>query len=314
MIKNILKIIRPVNLLIMALTMLFLRYFYFKTNLDVFGVELLAKDWQYCFLVLSVLTSAAAGYVINDLFDIEADLINKPDKVIVEKTISKRQTLMIYTVLVLISVGFAGASIHSNILPLIVTVFFNFMLFLYSFKLKSMTFIGNVAISGIIAFVPAYALLYDVPTTLFRIDESTYEHFSKSILEEKFNGFIFFFMEMAFFINLSRELIKDILDIEGDKMLNIKTIPIVFGSRRTGIFAAVLLVVMGGLLIYHPVFNESPWSWYYFIGGVISSLAVACVLLLKQKYKQASLSLKIAMFIALMYLPVFHFAFGHHDA
>lgn len=314
MLPKYLKIIRPINLLIMALTMYFLRYFYFKTALDIFNIELVASHWQFGFLVLSVLLSAASGYIINDYYDYKADILNKPESVVAYKILSPKQLIPIYAALVILSLISAWLSMHTSFLPLIVSILFNGLLFLYSRKLKAMPFISNVFVSAIIAFIPAYVLLYEIPSALYRVNQSSYEHISKEILALKFNRFIFFFMEMAFFINLAREITKDILDIEGDKLLKIKTIPMIYGIDNTRFFVAILIVVVCGLLVINPALANAKYSFLFFIGTVIPCLLSASYLLWNSQFKKASISLKIAMFIALMYLPLFHFILGHHDA
>jgi len=313
MLIGLIKIIRPVNLLIMALTMVFLRYFFFKTNLSIFGIGFAASDLQYVFLIFSVLMAAAAGYVINDLFDIRSDKVNHPDRITSRDLFTRRQLITYYCILVLLSFISAALSVHSGILPLFFTLLFTLLLFLYSYKLKGLPFVGNIVVSGTIAFIPAYSLLYDIPATIYNIDSDSYEHISKTILEEKFNGMVFFFMEMAFFINLIREVTKDIIDIEGDKKVQIRTIPIIYGAKKTAGFASILTGITVLLMISHPVFSGISYSLSYFIVTTASCMLIAVFFLLTSKYSYASLSLKIAMFMALMYLPLFHFIFGHHD-
>ncbi len=314
MIASYFKIIRPINLLIMALTMYFLRYFYFKTALDIFNIELVASDWQYGCLVISVLLSAASGYVINDFYDYKADIINRPESVVAFRLFTRKQLVNLYLILVILSLCGAWLAVHGSVLPLIVTVIFNSLLFLYSSNLKAMPFLSNVIVSAIIAFIPAYALLYDIPSTLFQVDEASYEHLSKEILEEKFNRFIFFFMEMAFFINLSREIIKDIIDIKGDKQLTIKTIPMIYGVDGTRVFVVILLLTTGGLILIHPALSNMTYSFFFFLVTIIPCILAASYSLWHSNFKKSSVFLKLAMFIALMYLPIFHFILGHHDA
>ncbi len=308
MIKGLFKIIRPTNLLIMAITMVVLRYYLFEPAFAAEGVNLIATPLQFTFAVLSVLFAAAGGYAVNDMFDLPADIVNRPDSVVVEKHLKRKQVLALYILLLLLSIGCAVGSIHKNIMPLFVSVFFNFVLFLYSYKLKSLPFIGNVAISLVIAFVPAYSLLYEVPTTLFYNKQIGLERAEQ--IESALNGFVFFFMEMAFFINLCREVVKDVIDINGDKSLNIKTLPIIFGAKRAGYFCIALLVVMGSILVLHPVLKSSVEMYYYFLIGVAPCLLGSIWMLFREQYKSTSILLKLAMFIALMYLPVEYYFFG----
>ncbi|HAE29540.1 MAG TPA: hypothetical protein DCF89_00390 [Flavobacteriales bacterium] len=313
MIIGLVKTIRPINLLIMVFTMLFLRYFYFKTNLDLFAIQLAASDLEYIWLVLSIVAAAGAGYVINDLFDQESDKINHPDRAAAMGVLNRKQLILYYTALLVLSFTFAALSMHSGALPIAITAFFNVVLFLYSYRLKKLPFVGNIVVSGAIAFLPAYALLYDIPLTFYRIPTDQYEQISKVILEEKFNDFIFFFMEMAFFINLVRELTKDILDLNGDSKMNVKTIPAIYGEVRSARFAAILTAVATIIMITHPIFNDHLLSRSYFIGATGTFLVLSMISLWRSNFNKASVSLKIAMFTALMYMPVFHFVFGHYD-
>jgi 4-hydroxybenzoate polyprenyltransferase len=88
--KSYLKIIRPVNLLIMAAMMLLVRYAIFMPIFRQNGLEGLMPWWQFLLLVLAALLVGAGGYVINDVLDIEIDRVNKPEKQVIGRKISEQ--------------------------------------------------------------------------------------------------------------------------------------------------------------------------------------------------------------------------------
>ena len=96
--------------------------------------------------------------------------------------------------------------------------------------------------------------------------------------------FIFFFMEMAFFINLVRELTKDILDLKGDSKMKVKTIPAIYGEARSARFAAILTAVATIIMITHPIFNDQLLSRSYFIGATGTFLVLSMIEVYRRRF------------------------------
>lgn len=196
-------------------------------------------DLGFFILVLSTVIIAAAGYYINDYYDIKIDLINKPDKVIVGHTIKRRPVMFAHTTLNAIGI-FLGTlvSLWIGAIHLICA----FLLWWYSNQLKRWPFIGNFVVAVLTGSTLLVLLVYYKSFDLLTI---TYAFF-------------------AFGITLIREIIKDIEDVEGDASYGGLTLPVIFGVRRTKI---ILLILIAPFVISLVVFLQkvqNQFLLYYF--------------------------------------------------
>ena len=176
---------------------------------------------------ISTICIAASGYIINDIFDISIDRINKKDKIIVGKIISIKTAKSLYiltTIAGLLLGGFASMYINKSYF-IFIFLLYSLLLFMYSFTFKSTPLLGNI----IVAFLVSSSILI---IGLFEI---------ANIRSYSLNAIIIYSF-FAFFINLLREIIKDIEDINGDMSLSLNTLPILIGRKRTNSVAMILSV------------------------------------------------------------------------
>jgi 4-hydroxybenzoate polyprenyltransferase len=213
--RGFLKLTRFPNLLIIALTQ------YLST---IFLVAHPENGYAYLFnfklflLSASTLMIAAAGYIINDYYDIKIDYVNKPDKVVVGKLIKRRIVLASHIILNVIGIGIGFyLSLRVGALNFLA----GFLLWIYSNKLKRMPLIGNLTIAFLTALSIAIVAVY----------------FQRNI------SLLMAYAVFAFSINLVREIIKDMEDIRGDMRFGSKTLPIVWGLRKTKYFLFVLIFI-----------------------------------------------------------------------
>jgi 4-hydroxybenzoate polyprenyltransferase len=204
------KITRFWNLVIIGLAQFFAAYFLvgYYTVLD----------WRLYILSTSTVLIAAGGYIINDYYDVKIDLINKPDRVVVGKSIRRRYALLFHSVLSILGVAF-GLFLNWKIGLINFTS--GFLLWWYSNFLKRQPFVGNIAVAiltGLSVYV--VAVLFDPVNKLII-------------------GYAFF----SFFITLIREIIKDMEDLKGDNTFGCKTLPIVWGIRKTKSFMYLLAMI-----------------------------------------------------------------------
>ncbi len=196
------------------------------------GVEW-ARITELGFLVLTLATVcvAAAGYIINDYYDVKIDAINKPERVVVGKSIRRRPAMFTHMVLSFIGVALGfWLSIAVGLINLGAVL----LLWGYSARFKKMPLIGNV----VIALLGASMLLV------------------VAVYAGKLNKITISYAVFAFLISLIREIIKDMEDVRGDASFDCRTLPIVLGMRRAkyvlypiiALFQAFLLLV-----ILHPV-------------------------------------------------------------
>ncbi|MCH7401031.1 geranylgeranylglycerol-phosphate geranylgeranyltransferase [Belliella kenyensis] len=236
---SLFKISRPVNLIIVAFAQLMTAYFLVERSQ--LGLPVL-QDINLYLLVFSTVIITAAGYMINDYYDVKIDYINKPDEVIIGKGLKRRMAIFFHSVL-----NFTGIGIAWLVSPRVgvITFIAAFLLWLYSNLLKRLPFIGNFVV----------ALL--TGSSIWIIG---YYYQQSELLVSVYAIF-------AFFINLIREIIKDIEDRQGDRKHGCKTLPIVLGFRNTKrvIFAIALVFVVAILTV---AFKINKPSLFYYFGGL----------------------------------------------
>jgi len=227
------------NLLIMAFAQLMTAYFLVESTAQ--GLPVLVDPNLYL-LILSTLLIAASGYMINDYYDVKIDYINKPEEVVVGKNIKRRAVMFLHTIF---NVAGVGIGLFIDIKIGLINFVAAFLLWFYSNSLKRMPFVGNVVVA-LLTGLAIYVIGFYYQTSLLLV--LTYAIF-------------------AFFINLIREIIKDIEDRNGDRKHGSKTLPIVLGFRGTKnvIFLISLLFVLSIVVATYKLHNE---LLYYYFGGL----------------------------------------------
>jgi 4-hydroxybenzoate polyprenyltransferase len=235
------RLTRVWNLIVIA----FAQYFTAAFLIDLRTV----LDLRLFVLSLSTVLIAAAGYVINDYYDIKIDLINKPQRVVIGKSITRRYAILFHT---LLSLGGVALGLLLSWKIAAVNFACATMLWWYSNSLKRHPFIGNFVV----------ALLTGIAIWLV---DSLYKTGHMLIIT---------YASFAFFMTLIREIIKDMEDLKGDHTFGCKTLPIVWGMRRTKyfIYAALAVFLLTVLLLnfyyvnlplrYFLLFLFLPFSWF----------------------------------------------------
>jgi len=185
---------------------------------------------------------AAAGYIINDYFDLNIDRVNKPDKLVVEKIIKRRWTIIWHWILSGLGVllGFYVSWRLRNPIVGLGNMACVILLWFYSTTFKRKLLIGNIVISLLTSWVILVLYVCEFHVT------GNEEY--RSILSRLFK-FAIVYGGFAFIISLVREVIKDIEDMEGDARYGCRTMPIVWGVNVAKVFAATWLVVLTGAVI-----------------------------------------------------------------
>ncbi len=196
------------------------------------------RDPRLLILSVSTLMIAAGGYVINDYYDIKIDLINKPQRVVIGKSITRRYAILFHLLL-----SFAGVVLGFVLSWKIAAVNFACaaILWWYSNALKRQPFVGNFVV----------ALLTGVAIWLV---DSLYKTGHMLIIT---------YASFAFFMTLIREIIKDMEDLKGDETFGCKTLPIVWGMRKTKYFIyAILLIFLATVVIIHALYEDLPIRYF----------------------------------------------------
>lgn len=208
---------------------------------------------HFLMLVLSSVLIAAAGYVINDYFDLNIDRINKPERLIVQKIISRRYAIAWHFFLSIagIAIGFyLDFTTHVTLLG-----FSNLacacLLFLYSVSLKKKLLAGNILISLLTAWT-VLVVTWCEARFFFIANFSVSRILRITIM---YAGF-------AFVTSLIREAIKDMEDVDGDMRFGCKTMPIVWGINASKIYTAVWMTILGIALLVLQVYVLQ-FRWWF---------------------------------------------------
>jgi len=222
---------------------LIFRYVFFQSQ----DIPLALADWQYGLFVLSTVLIAAGGYVVNNIFDQHTDTINKPNTVVIGKSISETQGYNIYIALTAtgVSIGFYLSNVIAK--PGFATIFILIAatLYLYATSLKQMMLIGNIMVALLLSFSVVIIGIFDLFPTIHEGNQQQMANLFSILLD---------YTIFAFMINLLREIVKDIEDVDGDYNMGMNTLPIAIGkSRATKIVFVLSFIPL--LLILHYIYN-----------------------------------------------------------
>jgi 4-hydroxybenzoate polyprenyltransferase len=316
-----LRLIRWPNLIIIILTMVLVRYGILEPLLGRMEVTLynIAGDathmvlqlplMDFILLVAATVLISAGGYVINDYFDIKTDLINKGE-VIVGTKITRRKAMSLHNILNIAGVA-AGFYVSWKIDYLWLGVLFlvvSGLLYFYSASYKREFLIGNLIVAVLTAMVPMLVVIFEAP--------SLFQYYYINAIEPPRLGLLFFwtggFAVFAFLTTLSREIIKDIEDFEGDVAYGRNTIPIVTGILTSKIIAVSLIIVTLAMLyvLWYLYIADIVTLGYITVAIAVPLLVVICRLLISKYHKElhsASRLMKIVMIAGILYSLLFRY-------
>ena len=254
---NYLRLIGYQNLLILILIQALIRYGLFIP----LGADLTLNDFFFTLLMIATVSIAAAGYIINDIYDVEIDSINKPEKIIIGKKVTEKNANYFFIIFNIIGVGL-GFYISNQIgKPEFSGLFIviSSLLYLYSTFIKSILIFANIILAALFAFSLLIVGLFDLLPAITFLNQE-HQSFIFSILL----NYSFF----AFYIILMREIVKDIEDIDGDKNGNLSTLPIILGRKRTSyiVFGMSVLAMFGTVYyIYIHLYNYTSAVVYFLL-------------------------------------------------
>ncbi len=312
-----LKLARIENLIMIALTQYFLRYFVLRKILAGQNIELGLNDSLFSLLVLSTVLIAAAGYIINDYFDVKTDMINRPDTVVVDRAIKRRSAIILHMAFTFLGVALGiYCALKTGYMRLaIFHIVAAILLWFYSTHFKKQLLVGNIVVSLLTASVSFIPFVYE-----FGIMQHQHANFSsehKLIILSCFKV-VFIFALFSFITSMAREIIKDMEDFKGDKATGGYTMPIYWGMQSSKL-TAFFLIVITVLLLLFVVYNTFKayhtilaMDTLYILSGLMFPLIILLFLILKAKepfqFKRASLFLKFIMLIGLSYSIIYYYS------
>lgn len=286
MTQALFKMSRPNNLLMIVFAMFAFRFGFAHT----IAPEELMQWMQFLGMIITIVLLTAGGNFINDYFDVRVDRINKPNAVFVETKVKRRVVILAHiltTSLGILISFFVGKSMHSY-LPFVTAIGVSIALGFYTPFFKKRVLSGNLLVSLCIGAIPLW---------------SVWPHLSNLHI-----GFwTLVFSVFAFTVNFSREIVKDIEDVDGDAAENYKTLPVVMGTQTARLYALLFLfaaLITAGITLFIAATQHHSLGTLYLIGlgmclPLVISLFAVFMANSKDGFHKASLILKIAMTVGI---------------
>lgn len=307
--KDIMRLVRWSNLLFLAaLVWLMEKWVAVPVlNHNLFGEVL--PGYVLLLLIASVVLIAAGGFVINDYFDVKIDRINRPDELIVTRSISKPTAMQLSLCLSSTGVvcGLVVAVLLRSLTLGILFVLVPGLLWFYSSSYKRLFMVGNLIVAFLTGLLPMVVAITNV-AQLRLLYASILPY---TYLEQDLYAWLGGFALFAFLLTWIREIIKDLQSQMGDRELECHSMPVVWGERWTKIFVTALIVltlVILGHLWYHVL--PFPISWVslstrYLALGIVTPLLCALWLLWSAKipsdYRTCQQLVRYTMLIGMLY-------------
>ena len=329
------KLIRLPNLLVIVLTQYAIRfgimYPILNSVSDDVEVKLQMSELDFFLLCLSTVMIAAAGYIINDYFDVKIDRVNRPNKIIVGKFLKRRVAMGSHVVINSIAVLIAGYVAYEigEWKLVLIQLLTTGALWYYSIIFKKQVLIGNLVVAIMAALVPFVAGLYElilqnanidntVNNLLFYLEAETPFNDVKFVMNEVLRNIMYWvlgFSLFAFMSTMVREIIKDIEDYEGDKKYFSNTLAVVHGKEKAKIVAigiAIVMVALIGYLQFIQLQSKDMASFMYFLFAIQIPLifVIYKVKIAKEKTDYTNLSryMKIIMLMGIAYTALFYYS------
>lgn len=257
MINVLFRLIRLPNLIIVAVTQWLVYYQLLQQTFSRYSMSGTFNAFEFVLFVVTTLLITASGYIINDIYDIDTDSINKPDKRIIQVHLSVSNAWKIY-----FSVILTGALISLYLAVQRNDLFYwfiypatIFLLYGYSLWFKSIPYLGNILVSLFCAAVPGIFFLSEAAV----LKELKIKDLSSFI---SIHRLLLSYVLFAFLTNLYREIVKDLQDEAGDKRANMNTAAVFFGKKNTtfvALFIALVISVVIPLSFSQAVFSNIPY-------------------------------------------------------
>lgn len=297
--KDFLKLIRYKNLLMLAFMQLVFRYGFLKLQ----DIPLALKDWQYLLLVLSTVCIAAGGYLINNIMDQETDSENKPNDVIVGKSISESKAYNYYLALNIIGVGLGFYLANHIGKPSFAAIFIVIAvtLYFYATSLKQSLLIGNILVALLLSLSIIIIGLFDLFPLLTLDNRALMATVFQVILD---------YATIAFIINFIREIVKDLEDVNGDYNQGMNTLPIALGITRTAkiVFGLGFIPVVAILYYINQFLFQLYFGTVYLlltvVGPLIYFIIKSWAAKTQKEFHHLSQVLKLVLFFGIISIAV----------
>lgn len=211
---SLFSVVRGYNILVVVIAQYLASIYIFAPDRPIKEVLF---DVNLLMLVLASSATIAAGYIINNFYDSEKDLINRPRKTMLDRLVSQNTKLSFYFVLNFLALVFAS---YVSFRTVIFFAIYIFAIWLYSHRFKKQPMTGNL-VSAILTVIPFFAIF---------------------IYYRNFELVIFAHAIFLFLLVSMRELTKDLENLKGDLALDYKTVPVVYGEKTSKTILTILVI------------------------------------------------------------------------
>jgi 4-hydroxybenzoate polyprenyltransferase len=234
---SLFSVVRGYNILILIVAQYLTSAFILAPELPLRRVIF---DPNLFFLILSSATVIASGYIINNFYDSEKDMINRPKKTMLDRFVSQRTKLSVYFILNFAAIFFAS---YVSFRAVVFFSIYIFVIWFYSHRLKRILFLGNL-VASILAIIPFFVVF---------------------IYYKNFEPVIFIHATFLYLMIVMRELVKDLENLKGDLLLNYKTLPVVYGEKWSKFFLSVLTIIsMIPIMLLVTRFDIGKMDYYFY--------------------------------------------------
>jgi 4-hydroxybenzoate polyprenyltransferase len=303
------RLIRLPNLIIVAVTQALIYYQLLQLTFRKYSLSGTFSSFEFVLFAVATILITASGYIINDIYDIETDRINKPDKRIIQVHLSVSNAWKIY-----ISIILTGAFISLYLAVQRYDLFYwfiypvaIFLLYGYSRWFKGIPYLGNIIVSLFCAAVPGIFFLSEAHI----LKELKIKDLSSFL---SLHGLLLSYVIFAFLTNLYREIVKDLQDEAGDKLANIHTAAVYFGKKTTKFVALFIALIISIVIIYtfsQAIFSNIPYLFAVQCLLIQMPLSVSIIKLIQAKndkaFRNVGLWIKLIMInglILITYLTI----------
>jgi 4-hydroxybenzoate polyprenyltransferase len=293
--KDFLNFIRWKNVIMICLIMFLIKYVLFAK----FDLNTTLDTVHYALLVISTLGVAIAGYIINDVYDVEADKINKPNRLYVGKKLPRTAAYHLFigfnSVGLLIGMYLSYHVGHTSYF--IIYVLTSLLLYQYAKYLKKKFLIGNILVSFAVFLSIILPVVFDLMPVTNALNESVQLIAFRLVV---------LFGIFGFFLTFLREVVKDLEDEKGDAKIGARTLPIVLGVKKTKVLvSSVATILCAAVLFFAYLF-----SGMHLYASIYLSLFVAVPLIYfaldlwkannPKRFHRSSAILKIIMLLGIL--------------
>lgn len=303
------RLIRLPNLIIVAVTQALIYYQLLHKTFRNYSLSGTFNSFEFVLFVVATLLITASGYIINDIYDIDTDRVNKPDKRIIQVHLSVSNAWKIYFSMILTGalISLYLAVVRIDLLYWFIYPVAVFLLYGYSRWFKGIPYFGNILVSLFCAAVPGIFFLSEASI----LNELKIRDLSSFL---SLHGLLLSYVIFAFLTNLYREIVKDLQDEAGDKRANINTAAVYFGNKTTKFVALFIALVISLVITFtfsQTIFSNIPYLFVVQCLLIQLPLTVSIIKLIQAKddkaFRNVGLWIKLIMInglILITYLTI----------